>query len=102
MPGNILFDEFDRPAELEEVDTTITVDFWKTQTECTSNIWEIAPHQIILNCIGNGCLIFACALVWDDNADKKPDRCEVYLSWDIDIWREHELRHCKGYSDLFY
>lgn len=96
-PGDILYPGIFRPAELEEVDITITIGIIDTQRFCNS----VLPSDLVAtNCLTNLCFIPACARVrWGD--DGIITTCEVYSWANIDFLIEHELRHCMGYRDVY-
>lgn len=97
MPGDKLLDGVVRAVPLEEVDVIVTISPWETQLYCT----QYAPwYQIVINCIGNACLVPACFVA--TIKDGVIDRCWIYAWADIDFLVEHEKRHCQGYADLFY
>jgi len=98
MPGNTLLQGVSRESSLDEVEIIVTTDLIETQKYCT----EYAPtHQVVLNCITNGCFIPACAIPFiDEHGVIK--KCYVYLWVENDYLLAHETRHCQGYADLWY
>lgn len=101
MPGNDLYSGLKQEADLDEVKPEITIGFFATQTGCHQGLIDSGHIGLsALVCITNACIIPACALT--EFKDGKVDSCKVFLSWDIDFMREHELRHCKGYRDRWY
>lgn len=98
MPGTTLFPELTHPTPIEQVEVVVTIDAFETQKYC----WESIPtHQKVLSCILNACWIPACAMPFR-NTEGDIKKCYVYLSFDNDYLREHELKHCEGFKDVFY
>lgn len=102
MPGNTLFSKLEQPSKLEDIQVIEVVGFTETQIVCSKAIWDTKKYIVVINCVLNACIIPACALVYDMDSNGQSDTCLVYLSWDIDSLRQHELRHCMGYNDVLY
>jgi len=103
MPGNTLFPGLTEPTALKDIDNlTITIDDEETTRICNAGVWNGGNYYpVFLNCLINLCIIPGCAeVLWGD--DGHIHTCNVYMSWDWDWLRAHELRHCMGYDDILY
>lgn len=101
MPGNLLFKGLDHPTPLENIEITETISFTETYIFCNKMMAEHRPGLFVFNVFMNlgfypGCVI----LQWDK--DGNINKCDTYISFDLEWLREHELRHCMGYDDVLY
>ncbi len=102
MPGNVLFKGLEHDTPLNNVKVVEHIGWVVTTKTCDSLLYTSGNYKpLVLNCILNGCVVFGCAqALWDENGDIY--QCNVYLAWDSDHLRKHELRHCMGYADDLY
>ena len=102
MPGGSLHKNLRNETPISEVrNINIEVDLIKTSTKCNNLVWKDNPHQVVLNCLLNGCFVMACANVkWNDKGEV--EQCNIYSSFDNAWIIEHELEHCKGIADKWY
>jgi hypothetical protein len=103
LPGNNLLLTLTEPTPLSEVEVIETVGLIDATLFCNKMLVKYNAYgAMLLNCIGNGCMVFGCAEIFLNKANTKVAKCDVYLAWDLNILREHEMRHCMGYSDVLY
>lgn len=99
-PSNKLINGVTRPANLSDVEINEHIGFSVTFTECNRLMWRHNKSALFLNCLLNLCIPVACSYVqWDVSGEV--ESCDVYLLFDLDLMRSHELRHCVGYDDSY-
>jgi hypothetical protein len=101
MPGNQLFPGLTQPTPIEDVLVVEHTGFLESQAACTKGLWNLGgKHVVLLSCLLNACIVPACAIL-EDNGEGVITRCDIYTPF-LGFGREHELRHCEGYSDVLY
>jgi hypothetical protein len=80
------------PTPLEQVDVTITeLGFLEAGWRCLDNAgMPEFLHPILVQ-------VYGCSDVY--TRDGRVVKCDVILGTSSDYIREHELRHCEGYTD---
>ena len=100
MPGNKLLPGLTQPTPIEQVQVTEHIGPLSTSYNCMrlmiANGQVFWPVFIMANSLG---YIPACADVRWDTETGVIKTCDVYLSFDMDSMRKHEMRHCEGYAD---